>query len=1626
MAGNTVSVELKVQDSSGSMKARTKEAKDLNKELSKLPTGTKTGAGAYKATSSPASYSGMGETKTSRSIGGGAGTGSASSDFAAQAQGLGGLVHVYATFAANLFAVSAAFNALSRAMDITNLVKGLDQIGASSGKNLGSLAKQMVSVADGALSMQQAMTSTAMASAGGMSNANIIRMTQVAKNAALALGRDLPDSMDRLTKGIIKTQPELLDELGIMTRVIPAQQAYAQQIGKTISSLTDFEKRQAFANAVLAEGEAKFGAISMEANPYTKVLASIQNLMQGGLELVNKVLGPLMSMLSASPTGLAVALGGIAAVLLKQAIPAIGMFRENAKRMEQETHARVQKQIEEQRDAASQSDTIAAKRAEREYSIAGAGAKRIADLRKAQYSSAVLGSEVRGLLKKSPLDLTEDESNKIAAKHSALYDKIIKGVASKEESDQYRKLEARKTAVTGLTQDITKIGDAAAHANELQDSKWWSHQEQKEAYLKKLETKAAKSTIVSSAAENAAVMGPMYAFSKLKEDLKDLDAGKLAKVGTGIRGGLSIVSSAVGTAVNAFGMWGQAIAAAGVVLGLLDGVLSESAKELAAYNNAIDTLESSFANIDRTIEVISKKDPLSQMSIESTQAKANALNDLSESLSNVIDKFDKLIIAQGAWDKAKDWVMDMFGQGNADKLAAGMSMTIVEALKVMEEGPAKEAAKTAISNILGQPVDLNNFKQINATIKDLDEGIIANKSKAINSLLKTVSREANNAASNLTAFKTALTDIGKQSIAMSNKLIPTDDFSKIGIELGKASNSLNEALKDPINSLKALAALSKDTATLSLLPPGLNAELGAASKQIDEVLTRISELRTKTSESQSKVAVAQETIDSNATDGSIIGWIKQYRAANIEAVYAAKQIVSSETALLETSKKALDSTEKQAANLRTQFESIGTQFAEASFNNLAKGFKIALQEASIISAKGYLEVMKAGKVGTAAFESKIAQAEYKVQLDMIDANFAVVMSQESLKVSIDALRLASERASLLQEQKLARETGDTDLLKRTSIKLTKNYSDIEDAGKRLATITRDPKVLSKEAIAGKMSPETAEAMKNMPGLMAQIMGMQGQKSKIYAGMGAEKLTSEYKKFAEQQDLEKATLATNITNLETDKSRLQIAEKLSSTYQEDIANAILKKDVDILSTKQASDNLEFAKEQKALDLARTVVKGDELKKTNEAQEALNAKKLASESRFAQEREALEAAGNEKRKAGLLEISKLDAQYALNKATILNTQQQAQLDVELETVRYKQAAGQLSEKEANTLITTLSLTKQKLAYEKELASLADKRAAVTAAEKALAEQTAYNATHAPSSDRRVRQGTMESGIPYKLEDAQGKLANAKVELAGATQAATDSNNAIVTGITRTSEAIISKGNWVAGAQKSLQDYAGTAENVFSSVGDVVTKAFKGMEDALTDFVMTGKLDFASLANSIIADMVRIAIQQSITGPLAAAAMSFFPMAKGGVIPMQPGGGYAKGGAFDQGIPSMAFAKGDAFTNSIVSTPTLFKFAQGTGLMGEAGPEAIMPLKRDNNGNLGVRAQTGGTGNQVVINIIESSEKAGTQERKVENNVDMINIFVEKVKSAIASDITRGSGSVPGAMSRTYGLNRVAGAY
>lgn len=184
----------------------------------------------------------------------------------------------------------------------------------------------------------------------------------------------------------------------------------------------------------------------------------------------------------------------------------------------------------------------------------------------------------------------------------------------------------------------------------------------------------------------------------------------------------------------------------------------------------------------------------------------------------------------------------------------------------------------------------------------------------------------------------------------------------------------------------------------------------------------------------------------------------------------------------------------------------------------------------------------------------------------------------------------------------------------------------------------------------------------------------------------------------------------------------------------------------------------------------------------------------------------------------------------------------------------------------------------------------------------------------------------------------------------------------------------GDWVSGATKSLEKYGKDATNISKQVGDVFEQSFKGMEDALFNFVKTGKINFDDLANSIIDSMIRIAIQQTITGPLATVASQGMTTAAT---------------AIGSGISNFfASANGNAFngisglSNSIVSSPTMFShrgltpFANGGGILGEAGPEAVMPLRRNSSGKLGVVASGGGTETmKVEINVVNKSSQPVT---------------------------------------------------
>ena len=239
--------------------------------------------------------------------------------------GSSGLVGAYATLAANVFAATAAFGALQRAAEFTQLEQSVAFFGDSAGRNLDIVVAKLKEVSDQALSTEVALRGTALATASGFSTDQIEELTRVAAGASKALGRDLSDAFDRLVRGAAKLEPEILDELGIMVRLDDAVEEYAVSLGKSADSLSQFERRQAFLNATIEAGTKQFGQLneSVDTNPYSQLAASFNNLVKAGVGLVNGFLRPVVDLLANNQAALTGALILFSSTISRTMLPAL-------------------------------------------------------------------------------------------------------------------------------------------------------------------------------------------------------------------------------------------------------------------------------------------------------------------------------------------------------------------------------------------------------------------------------------------------------------------------------------------------------------------------------------------------------------------------------------------------------------------------------------------------------------------------------------------------------------------------------------------------------------------------------------------------------------------------------------------------------------------------------------------------------------------------------------------------------------------------------------------------------------------------------------------------------------------------------------------------------------------------------------------------------------------------------------------------------------------------------------------------------------------------------------------------------------------------------------------------------
>ncbi|WIK28638.1 phage tail tape measure protein [Enterobacter asburiae] len=205
---------------------------------------------------------------------------------------------------------------------------------------------------------------------------------------------------------------------------------------------------------------------------------------------------------------------------------------------------------------------------------------------------------------------------------------------------------------------------------------------------------------------------------------------------------------------------------------------------------------------------------------------------------------------------------------------------------------------------------------------------------------------------------------------------------------------------------------------------------------------------------------------------------------------------------------------------------------------------------------------------------------------------------------------------------------------------------------------------------------------------------------------------------------------------------------------------------------------------------------------------------------------------------------------------------------------------------------------------------------------------------------------------------------------------------------------RSNWAAGMREGFANWADTASDYASQSADLVNNSMSGLVGNISEALAGNKVDWEDWSKSVLASMQKIILNAMIVNSLQSSMGSsgLFGGLFGGSGAVG-GGGSTPSGAYNSAASNLQLnAKGgtyasaslSAHSNSIVRSPTYFAFAKGAGLMGEAGPEAIMPLTRSADGSLGVRvtgAKTTPAGNGAVhitqhINVSGNGDTALNQ--------------------------------------------------
>ena len=1506
----TLKHNLSVEDPTGSIKKRTTEAKELGQELDSVASKAKKASAAHAAGAAAAKQN----MEYNRGRGAMGATGASARDFANEAQGLGGLVRLYATYAANVFAVSAAFRALSDAMNTTNMIRGLDQLGAATGVAMGGLAKRFAEASGGAISLRESMEATAKAMSSGMSQQQFLKLGDVALKASQALGVNMNDAVSRLTRGITKLEPELLDELGLFTKVGKATEEYARIVGKSVDSLTDFERRQAFANAVLKEGNDKFKDIDIPTNPYDKLLASLKNVSQGILEVINKALVPLVDFLSKSPTALTGVIAGLGILILRQALPIFTSYRAAMQKATEEVAKMAEAKAATARKALEISRQARAKEMAEEL-------KNIEDTKVAKIDAAeaqLKALSKRGLSKQvqTILDPLRPVSS-ITPQELSVLDRY--GEKTTKVAGTYRALaaairEAQQAEATFQTQT------AAANAKINAPPKYGTAAYARQEDLERARRQAAGAALTSRVGETVSTMGTIAASKELLTGLKTEKLGAFRTGLTAISGAATIAAGTLSNLASVFSKFLGWIGLAMAAFEMLDYAFSENGKEIDAFKNTLSLAEDNVKAATLTYQKFNEK-LIPQNIIASAQALAN----LNESIKSTVDALEQADKKASGWDKFIDGFKTMWGGDLKTKFAESLGEQVEAGLKSITDPKLKKEAEAALKGI----INVQEFTAASVTdaAKAIESSKIVGAGKSVAAIFNNISTQAQKGAASLIGVQEGFKTLDTSYQNLVNSLVQNDPLSNFGKELAQQGFKLAEVFKDPIASAAQLREILEDTSKIRLLSPDSQKILIDNKQAFMDLSNQLKVFETQIEESNKKLLDLKKSPRKNAS------------------------AIAAEEAKLSRAQAG-------AQDIGGQLQALSKTMSEASTASIVKGFSIieqgfnrALQQGILTQQKTLLDKLPKTPE-TVMLGAKLENKKLDLQIEQIKQTELLIKEMELSRLSAERLAIESKRDADLRD-----ETSGTI---RDAIRT--------DAETKLKPITTREKLLkssniSKDIEAGKIerTPEALVEMQRQMGAMSKVTELANQKQLNTMNAQVEAVSAKF-------DIEGKNLDLQLKALQSKRDEFKASEQYRdmTLEQQQALTDLYAQDERELQFQQAS--LQARKELETATTIQVLATNKGWKEiAAEAAKAVTTARQNLDTTNATTTATQQAAKAEADRANQLAISAREYNKIMLALETENNLRNTKADLEmnmlaLDKARLEQQVqqGQISNDRYNTELRAL-----------ELVELAQQR---------------KNRLDQLEGEYIVKVTGLLQG--YQAADATGKQ-----EIVDKIYAANAAYEAQVNSVNKVADATIA----LKKSQENLTDRQKSYDEFFKN-------SFNSMADAIVTFAETGKFAMKDMVKSMLSDILRLELRLQ--------AQQMYMSMRTGLLAMFA----ADGAAFGAG-GVQKFARGGTFTNQIVTEPTLFKFAQGTGLMGEAGPEAIMPLTRDSQGNLGVRNNDGGGSGKVdiVINNMTGQPVEQTQtvdsrgNRRVEVTIGEIN----------AGELARSGSASQRALTGTFGL-------